>query len=216
MDSKIDLKRMENLLNKLNSENINYHENIHLRSKNKERKLKIDLLATKDEALDFRLDHIDIEDALASPGKVVGFNNIVNINSLYDDIITNIPIEYFNNAKYVLCNYFVSEDLTVFQIIQLFKIIEDEISNNEIELIFGVTQLKDLEINEVGYRILLTGIKDEDNEELSDSNLTYHRQLYNENHMLKNKTNHLQEEIQRLKDQNSRLKSSIMSLTYEN
>lgn len=212
-NSKIDLHRMSKLLNESNSKSIIYSKDIQVEPNNNEmkkvqRNLKID---TSDS--DINLNHIDIENALSHAGKVFGFNNIVRINDLHYDVLKNIPIEHFNNAQIILYSFFVSEDLTLIEMNDLLEAFHEKvIEDSNAELIFGITQLKDLKVNEVGYRILLTGIKDETNEKLTDPDLIYHRQLYNENHLLKDKINRLELKIKKLEAQKNRLETSLLSL----
>lgn len=223
-NKEIDLERMQKLLNGFSNQEVqnNYNKEIHTDVKNNNEEsdsintifkdfkdLKIE--NPKD---DINIDYADLKHVLNMKGRVSGYSNITDSKNLYDDIVQNIPKEDFKNAKAVICTYIVNPDVSMFAIGDVMEKLHDLLVGNA-EVLFGTSTTDDLSIYEIGYKILITGIEDYDFEKIEsnqDFDLRFHKQLYNENHLLKNKFSDMEIEIRTLKAQKDRLEKSLLAL----
>jgi len=217
----LDLNKMQELLNGLNDgqTDITYDSDVYIDTdrrttdhndsiSNLFSKLKI-----QNDPTDINVDFNDLNMALNVPGKVGGYANITNIEDFYDDITLNIPSDDLANATYIVCIYFINPNISMFNISDVMEKLYDSFS--DVEMIFGTYTTEDLKVNEIGYRILITGIQDDKMEQLSKDDsldLRYHKQLVNENHQLKNKVDELLNKINRLEIQKDRLEVSLLRL----
>ena len=106
---------------------------------------------------DINIEFYDVSYALNNKGRVSGYSNIVDCKNLYDDIVLNIPIEDFKNAKTVICSYITNPKISMFEISDVMEKLYNELFG-ECEIIFGTSSTYDLSDNEIGYKILATGI----------------------------------------------------------
>lgn len=217
MEQEIDLERMQKLLNGFCNQEVqnNYNKEIHTDVKNNnEESDSINTifkdfkdLKIEDPKDDINIDYADLKHVLNIKGRVCGYSNITDSENLYDDIVQNIPVEDFKNAKAVIITYIVNPDVSMFAIGDVMEKLHDLLIGNG-EVLFGTSTTDDLSINEIGYKILITGIEDYDFEKIEnnqDFDLRFHKQLYNENHLLKNKFSDMELEIRTLKAQKDRL-----------
>lgn len=224
MEQEIDLKRMQELLNGFSNQEVqnNYNKEIHIDANNHDQ--KSDSISTNfknftelniEEPKDgINIDDADLKHVLNMKGRVSGYSNIVECKNLYDDIVQNIPKEDFKNAKAVLCTYIVNPDVSIFSIGDVMEKLHELLIGNA-EVLFGTSTTENLSVNEIGYKILLTGIEDYDFDKLANNQeyeLIFHKQLYNENHHLKNKVADLEKDIKTLKAQKGRLELSLLAL----
>lgn len=220
-ESKLDLNRMQMLLDGLNDTqgDVNYNIDINVdidttNITNKKSQSNIfKEFKIENNQDDINIDFNDLNMALNIDGRVAGYANIVNITDLYNDIVSNISHEDFNNAKCILCMYFINLDVSMFGIGDVMEKLND--LYGDAEMLFGTSTTDILEVNQIGYRILVTGIQDDKVKQLAkndDLDLRYHKQLYNENHQLKNKVDELQNKINRLEAQKDRLEISLLNL----
>ena len=96
---------------------------------------------------------------LSHKGRISGYSNIVNMNYLYNDIVKNISKNDISNAKGMVFIFIVNEFTSMFELSDIMEKLH-EFFPYEMEATFDTIDTKDLNENEIGYRILVTGIED--------------------------------------------------------
>ena len=109
---------------------------------------------------DIKINYEDLLTALHNKGRVSGYSNIVDCKNIYTDIVQNISLDDFQNAKTTIFTYRVNPDVSMFTIGDVMEKLHDEYLTNSCEVLFEITTKIDLPVEMVGYTILLTGIKE--------------------------------------------------------
>ena len=102
------------------------------------------------------LEMTDICLLLSKTGKVSGYTNIINIEYVIDDIANNISRYDLYKAKSMLVSLDIGRNISLLQINNLMQDIFD-ICSEQCEILFGIIYNNDID-NNIGYKILLTGI----------------------------------------------------------
>lgn len=140
MQSKqIDLNKMENLLSGFN--------------KNKE---SLEKCNQKDNSIG--IDMFDICSILNYQGKILGTSSITTIDNLYEDILDNIPKSKFKNSKVVLFIFFNNDKTSLVPISDVMSKFNELLSKDQ-DVLFDLKSDNDLMVDEVSYRLIITGIK---------------------------------------------------------
>lgn len=198
MAEKLDLKRMQRLLNGLNNDSSSFN------------KIDSDVFRISDtdcfnsNSNDINIDQADMCRALSFKGNIKGYTNISPVDTLFDDIVLNLGIDNIKNCKSMIVTYTVNPDVSFFGIGDIMKNLNDMV-NDDCEMVFGTQTSLDLHKEVVEYKILLTGIDSKRTKDISinsnfDSDIKY-KELFEENKLLK--------------DQNERMKLSLLSLKKE-
>jgi len=158
-------------------------------------------------------ENIEIRDFLQIfnfDGKISGYSGRVLVKDLYTEIIEKISLMELIEAQAIACVYIVNEEISMYALCDVMERLRDIIddSQNNVKMIFRVYTSKDLNVEEIGYRILLTGLKNhvEDIEQIlkklnnQNLDLRFHKQLYNDNHELKMKIEKDKQHIQTLEN----------------
>lgn len=215
-EQEVNLERMQQLLSSFNDTDVghDYKKKIFINTDNNKNSIKeFKDLKLKNPTNEINIDLDDINLILNNQGKISGYSNIVEIKYLIDDILQNIPVDEFKNAKGIMCTYVSNENISMLDISDAMEKI-NELIPNDCEVIFGTSSTDDLSINEIGYKILLTGIGNNLQElsNIQNPDLKFHKQLYDENHLLKNKNSDLEKQVRVLEAQKNRLEVSLLSL----
>ena len=164
-ENTIDLTKMQNLLNGF-EEGTQTTINTNIDSSTTKYHSSVEDITFKDLQIEYNHEdniNIDLNDfmkILNTKGRVSGYADIVDIDKLYDSIIKNISIEDLKHAKGSIFTFIANKDVSMFAIGDLMEKIQNEI-NMECEVLFEINTTSSLSVNQIGYKILITGIEKE-------------------------------------------------------
>jgi len=166
-ENTIDLTKMQNLLNGF-EEDSQTTINTNIDSSTNKYHSNVEDITFKDLQIEYNhedniniyIDFNDLMKVLNTKGRVSGYADIVDIDKLYDSIIKNISVEDLKHAKSSIFTFIVNKDVSMFAIGDLMEKIQNEI-NIECEVLFEINTTSSLSVNQIGYKILITGIEKE-------------------------------------------------------
>lgn len=208
-DGEIDLGRMQKLLNGFNND-ISYENEV--KDFTPQKKIK-------DNNIGIGLGMQDINYMLKANGRIGGFSNTVHAYDLYNDIVNNIPNFDIVNAKNIAFIYIVNPNISMFAIGDVMEKIHEQLLSKDIGVVFGTETNESLAVDMIEYRVIITGIEQHETTEdifkdleSKDTDLRFHKQLYDENYHLKRKIEELENKNKTLNNYNRRLENSLLGL----
>lgn len=184
-ENKIDLKRMASLLNGFDG------------IEKKEDEYFIDFKKYfKSSNNDINVDLYDLLNTLKYKGKIEGYSNISSHKNIIRDITSNINFKNVKNSKATLVLFIMNPNISLFAINELLETVHDSISSKA-DIVFGSYSDERLKTDELKYFIIYTGIENDISYEADEK----YQKLIHENKILR--------------EQNERMKNSLLSLKME-
>lgn len=160
-ENKIDLERMEKLLNGFSLDKVDYQILPHSKCSNPSSE-------------DIYIDREDLCKIMSCKGNMVGYTNSSSSDNISEDVISHIGIDNIRKAKMVLIIYSVNPHVSL---INISKFTDDlyGFCSPECNVLFGTETDDAIDRNVVQYKILLTGIDNTDSKS-NVSDITYNCQ----------------------------------------
>ncbi|MEA3289429.1 MAG: hypothetical protein U9Q04_04520 [Campylobacterota bacterium] len=200
MGDKLDLDRMQKLLNQLDS---NEPSADIVKSKNNT--FQIDNKTYNSNCFDGEKDGINIDQAdmcrlLSHKGGIKGYSSRAKARNLINDIIINTGMDNIKNCKSLIIEYKINPNVNLFGLGDTMEDLSN-LTSDQCEVVFGTQTADTIPKDLIEYKILLSGIDDQ-----------YAKADKIDNNELEIKYKKVLEENKLLRDQKERMELTVMSL----
>ena len=167
METKIDLTRMQKLLNGMEDDAIpttiaqdtEYNDtNIKCIANMADREGRVSCDNTQsNDNINMDMDMQDICYILNIKGRIGGYSNIVNAHNITSEIFDNISISDLQNAKGVMITFGINPNVSMFDIGNFMEKLEELLIGNP-DIMFGTITDTNLPTDKIDIKIILTGL----------------------------------------------------------
>lgn len=162
-------------------------------------------------------DMLDMHSILKRKGSISGYSNTIHVDNAENNIIENISIDDFKDAKSIYCIFDTNINTSMFLVSDIMENISNTVSENT-DIILHTYTNNNLDVDYISYKIILTGIGIELDNTINDEELS-EVESYNEvekdeltEDKLKNALNQMLNSYTSLEQKNKELESELKSL----
>lgn len=208
-NKKIDLTRMQKLLEGLKIEEINSTSNSSITS--------LETLSSYNRS--FTINLYDVFQILSHEGTILGLSDIGYPHELKTKILNHYK-DTLKDSKAILVIYSLHPDTTISYVEEIMQEIYNILGDNKADFIFDVQIDFTLSVDQIGFKLLyiVDTIEPDFHKKLAilkanEIETKLYKQLYDENHILRNQLTRSKAENDKLKQQIRRLENSLMVLS---